>query len=140
MNHDPVPCVYFFAAPVGAGLLCCGDMGREKLREGLLGPLFILSASSASVTFDNLLACRAVPAGGAFTRSALEPLLPSGGVGDVIRCGESKLVFLLCAFGGSAGTGGTSEPGELGDIAPFLRPGDGDLNVRSVMEPLLLDL
>ena len=122
VNHDPVPCVYFFAGPVVTGLVCEGDMGREKLR----GLLFILSISSASTTLDNRFACLEVPAGGGggggvtATRSALDPRLPSCGVGEVIRFGGSKLDDLLCVSRGSAGTGGTSEPGVLGDIVPFV--------------------
>lgn len=38
---------------------------------------------------------------------------------------------------GRAGTGGASGAGLTG---PFWRPGEGDLNVRSLMEPLLLFL
>ena len=140
VNQDPVPCVYFFAAAVDAGLFCVGDMGREKLREGLFGLFFAFSISCASLTFDSLLACREVPGGGMLVRSALDPLLPSCGVGDMILCGGSRLDDLWCIFGGSAGTGGTSDAGELGDIVPFLCPGDGDLNVLSVIEPLLLAL
>lgn len=71
-------------------------------------------------------------------RSTLEPLPPlPDGVGDIMRCGGSRLADLLCALGmffGSAGTGGASG---AGDTASFERPGDGDLKVRSVMDPPL---
>jgi hypothetical protein len=39
-----------------------------------------------------------------------------------------------------AGTGGTFGGGELGDVVPLPGPGDGLLNVRSVIEPLLFVL
>ena len=129
VNHEPPPCVYFFAAPLMTGLSSSGDIGREKFFVGV--PFRARSASSLSTTFDNLFVCPVVPDGGAVdvTAFALDPRFPFAGVGEVMRCGI-------------AGTGGTSESCDIGDRVPFawLLPGDGVLNVRSVMEPLLLDL
>ena len=136
--HDPVPCVYFFfPAEVGVvGLLIGGDMGREKLMLLLLLPC--LSRSGLSVTFDNLFVGREVAGGGMLALSALDPLPPPRGEGDVMRCGGSKLADLLCpsdTFLGNAGTGGASGAGDTGPS--FRPPGEGERNVRSVMDPPL---
>lgn len=136
-----MPCVYFFAPAAEvtglgvAGLLGTDDLGREKFTEAFPW----LSACSA--TFDNLLFCRDVAGGGILALSTLEPLPPlPRGVGDMTRCGGSKLLDLLCPVGicvGSAGTGGASGAGLTTPLTLPFPPGDGDLNVRSVIDPPL---
>lgn len=79
-----------------------------------------------------------------FARSTLTPraFFPFG-EGDVTRCtGASQLVERLCCWPatplGTTGTGGALAAGESGRV---LRPeGDGDRNVRSVIEPPLFCL
>ena len=107
--HDPVPCVYL--PPAGAlsvaALLLSADIGREKFR---LLPFSVSVVPSA--TFDNLLVDRVVAEGGMLALSTLAPRPPlPAGVGDMIRCGGSRLADLFCEpdmFFGSAGTGGAS--------------------------------
>ena len=127
--------MYFLAAPLGVEMFDGGDMGREKLREGLVGLDGLASASSDSATLDSLLACRDVVGGGLFTRS-----VPCPEEGDVTRWFGSKLDALLCLWCAFAGIGGIGGAPESNDIV--LRSGSSDdaRNVRSVIEPLLLDL
>ena len=73
--------MYFFAAPLGVKVFNDGDIGREKLREGLVGLDGLASASSDSVTLDSLLACRDVVGTGLFTRS----VLGTEWVGEIMR-------------------------------------------------------
>lgn len=65
------------------------------------------------------------------------PLPRPDGFGERTRCGGSRLEERWCCFDidcGIAGTGGASPRGE---VAPFVRPGEGERKVRSVIEPPL---
>lgn len=136
--------MYCFATD---GLLSDGDIGREKfvrLLFAVSAPSLASFSSGASNTLESLLASRDVRGGGMLALSTLTPLAPFPlGVGDVTRCtgGGSTLADRLCCgdtFFGRAGTGGTSGGG---DLAPeTLSEGDGDLNVRSVIDPALFCL
>lgn len=92
MYHEPVPCVYFFAELLGVEGPKDGDIGLEKLREGLEGLVGLegRADSSASATLDNLLAWREVVGGGLFNLSGL------CAEGEVTRCGGSRLEALVC--------------------------------------------
>jgi hypothetical protein len=104
-----------------------GLMGLEKFvlsslfKPGLAGKLSVLPARSTLLL-----------------RIALLGVL---GLGRLMRFGTSTLAALrwdlLMTFWGMAGTGGASG---AGDIALCLPPGEGDLNVRSDMEELLVCL
>lgn len=85
-------------------------------------------------------------AAGAFAlRSTLELLLLGPGSGDKTRAmGGSKLGVRFCSlrgpsgmFLGTAGTGGAQPAAEAG-LLLLPGPGDGDLNVRSVIDPELI--
>lgn len=112
------------------------DIGREKFRDGLDGLAGLAgraSTSSDSTTLDSLLACRDVVGGGLLKRTTPCP----AELGDVTRCGRSKLAALWCAFGGIGGIGGDRESRD--SVLLSGSPGEAARNVRSVIEPLLLD-
>ena len=73
----PALCVYLIAGSVATGLSPLDDMGREKLRLGLVGLVGLSGligrccASSDSATFDGLFACRGEFGGGLLMRSEL---------------------------------------------------------------------
>lgn len=103
-----------------------GLMGLEKLvlsslfSPGFVGKLSVLPALSTLVL-----------------RCALLGVL---GLGRLMRFCTSRLAALRCdrtTFWGMAGIGGASG---AGDKALGLPPGEGDLNVRSVMDELLVCL
>lgn len=132
-NQDPPD---FCDAGAAMGKWPWADMGREKFTEPML-PCRSASCTSGSV----ILSLREEAAAELPARSTETPLLPRG-VGDMMRWGGSVLAErrwlpLPLRLVGSDGTGGAST---AGDIVPLARPGEGDRNVRSLMEPLLLFL
>ena len=127
VNHDPLECIFFCTA---LGLTPGDEIGLEKLTEGEPSSLTL------SCTFDRRFELRGV----GVAAGALSTLTPrfARGLGDVTRRTGSVLADRWWppprTALGIVGTGGASEAAET---EPF-RPGDGDLNVRSVMDPLLL--
>lgn len=132
MNHGPDLCVYFFVVAIGPAP---GDIGREKFLSGLVGES---ESPSVSATFISCDPSRVLTGAGTLARPTLPPLVPRCIVGDMTRCGGSTLAALLCMLAGRAGTGGASGGPGTCAVVPFVRPGDGLLNVRSVMDPPLL--
>lgn len=107
-------------------------MGLEKLTEGPPSSL------TSSCTFDRRFENREEVGVAVMALSTLIPLAPRCGVGEVIRRTGSWLADLCCVLPrtevGIEGTGGASGAA----VIEPLRPGDGDLKVRSVIDPLLL--
>lgn len=132
VNHELPP----DGPPLVVGLCGVGVDGLEVCDMGL--EKFLARSASSSVTPDSLFAFWPLPAAGILYRSTLatlEPLPPLPGVGESTRVGGSMLLDRVC-FKGRAGTGGASGGEFTIGLAP-LRPGLGDLNVRSVMLPPL---
>jgi len=127
VNQEPDECTFLFGA---VGLWPGDDIGREKLTEGEPSSLKL------SCTFDRRFELRAEPGVAMLALSMLMPLFPRG-LGDTMRCTGSWLADRLCPPRISLGIEGTGGASEAAEIEP-LRPGEGDLNVRSVIDPLLL--
>lgn len=121
----------------GARGLAGGDaIGREKLTESLVLSVSICAVSSPSFTFESRGGFRAAAGGWALDRSMLLPL-PRLGVGDSTRWGGSTLEDRRCPDGIVLGIAGTGGAFDAGDKVPLRPLGDGDLNVRSAMDPPL---
>ena len=128
-KNDPAVC-----GRVGeVGGLTAGEaIGLEKLIDRSL-PSLVSSGNFGKLDILFPLLARPV-------LSKLTPRLPRGGVGDMTRCtGGSTLADRrtdLCEVDDKAGTGGASVA--AGTWLPLddglVPPGEGDLNVRSVME------
>lgn len=84
------------------------------------------------MTLDSLLACLDVVGGGLLIRPK------PGDRGDAGDIGGSKLDARLCSFFGIGGIGGALESKDI--VLLLGSAGEAALNVRSVIEPLLLDL
>lgn len=112
-------------------------MGREKLT--LLFRLLSERSSCSSWTFDSRLPARELAGGGILFLSMLAalPAPRPDGVGEMTRWGGSKLEERWCCFGTDFGTAGTGGALLAEEVKLFDLPGDGDLNVRSVIDPPL---
>lgn len=124
-NHPALDC-----GRIG-GVVGPGDIGLEKLTDRLLSP------RSSSGNFGKLLSLLPRPFPTKLVLSTLAFLPPRGG-GEEMRIGGSTLEDLDCRSleEGIDGTGGASC---AAGTAPFVdaRAGEGDLNVRSVIDPEL---